>query len=174
MKKWNMSNRCIDEVSALISHQLPPEALSWSDVRIRRFITGVRPELLDDFLALAEAEILCAKDPGLLDKALAAGRENSGDRTGHAAGWAGHGGSKQSRIERDKAAWGQDADAARNDFGDERARSCIERQRYNEVSRSAAWAAGGEGPQSLFEMVLADPELNTREHLTRIVLAKFK
>jgi tRNA nucleotidyltransferase (CCA-adding enzyme) len=58
MKMWNMSNRSIDEVSTLVAHQLPPEAPSWSDARIRRFITAVHPELIDDFIALAEAEIL--------------------------------------------------------------------------------------------------------------------
>ncbi len=58
MKTWNMSNRSIHEVSTLVAHQLPPEALSWSGARIRRFITAVQPELIDDFIALAEAEVL--------------------------------------------------------------------------------------------------------------------
>jgi tRNA nucleotidyltransferase/poly(A) polymerase len=63
MKAWHMPNRCIDEVSALIAHQLQPDALSWSDARIRRFIVSVQPELLDDFLSLAEAEVLCGQYP---------------------------------------------------------------------------------------------------------------
>ncbi len=58
MKMWNMSNRSIHEVSTLVAHQLPQEALSWSGARIRRFITAVHPELIDDFIALAEAEVL--------------------------------------------------------------------------------------------------------------------
>ncbi|MGA3115279.1 MAG: CCA tRNA nucleotidyltransferase [Syntrophobacteraceae bacterium] len=58
MKMWNMSNRSIHEVSTLVAHQLPQDALSWSDARIRRFITAVHPELIDDFIALAEAEVL--------------------------------------------------------------------------------------------------------------------
>ena len=58
MKMWNMSNRSIHEVSTLVAHQLPQEALSWSDARIRRFITAVRPELINDFISLAEAEVL--------------------------------------------------------------------------------------------------------------------
>jgi tRNA nucleotidyltransferase/poly(A) polymerase len=59
MKKWNMSNRYIYEVSTLVRRRLPQEAPSWSDADIRRFLIGVRPELLDDFIALAEAEVLC-------------------------------------------------------------------------------------------------------------------
>ena len=53
-----MSNRSIHEVSTLVAQQLPPEAPSWSDAQIRRFITAVQPELIDDFIALAEAEVL--------------------------------------------------------------------------------------------------------------------
>ncbi len=56
---WNMSNFIIDEVSTLISNQLQPDARFHGAVlRIRRFITTVHPELLDDFIALAEAEHL--------------------------------------------------------------------------------------------------------------------
>lgn len=58
MKKWNMSNRQMEDVASLIEHQLPPGAVSWSDAEIRKFMAGVRPELLDDFVALAEAESL--------------------------------------------------------------------------------------------------------------------
>ena len=61
MKKWNMSNRQIEEVSTLIEHQLPPEAPGWSDMEIRRFITRVGPKLLDDFIALAEAQLLAER-----------------------------------------------------------------------------------------------------------------
>ncbi len=59
MKKWNMSNRAIAEVSTLVGHQLTREAFSWSEAGIRRFITATGPELLEDFIALAEAEFLC-------------------------------------------------------------------------------------------------------------------
>jgi len=58
MKIWHMPNRCIDEVSTIIVHQLPPDAASWSDARIRRFIAAVHPELLDDVISLAEAGVL--------------------------------------------------------------------------------------------------------------------
>lgn len=58
MKGWNMSNRQIDEVSTLVGHQLSREAFAWSDAGLRRFITEVGPELLDDFIALAVAESL--------------------------------------------------------------------------------------------------------------------
>ena len=61
MKRWNMSNRFIDEVSTLVRHQLPYEAFSWSNARLRRFITEVGPELIDDFVALAQAEVLCGE-----------------------------------------------------------------------------------------------------------------
>ncbi len=64
MKKWNMSNRVVDEVSTLVRHQLPHEAFSWRDARLRRFITSVGPELLDDFIALARAEVLCGAYAG--------------------------------------------------------------------------------------------------------------
>jgi len=55
MKKWRMSNRQIDDVSTLIEHQLPLDAPGWSDAEIRRFLSRVDNDLLDDFLALAEA-----------------------------------------------------------------------------------------------------------------------
>jgi hypothetical protein len=68
MKWWNMSNRNIDEVSSLVLHQLPLDAVSWSDTRIRRFMTTVNPALLEDFIALAEAEILSEGNPGNLEE----------------------------------------------------------------------------------------------------------
>ncbi|MCE5333734.1 MAG: hypothetical protein LLG06_04010, partial [Desulfobacteraceae bacterium] len=55
MKKWNMSNRQIEDVSALIESQLPFEADSWSAAEIRRFLSTIRGELLEDVLAFAEA-----------------------------------------------------------------------------------------------------------------------
>ena len=58
MKSWNMSNRLIDEVETIVSRRLGEEASSWSDPRLRRFITEVGRELLDDFMDLAEAEVL--------------------------------------------------------------------------------------------------------------------
>ena len=68
MRWWNMSNRSIDEVSSLVLHQLPLDAVSWSDTRIRRFMTTVNPALLEDFIALAEAEILSEGYPGNLEE----------------------------------------------------------------------------------------------------------
>jgi len=58
MKMWNMSNKSIHEVSTLVAQQLPPAAPFWKDAHIRRFIAAVQPELIDDFIALAEAEVL--------------------------------------------------------------------------------------------------------------------
>ena len=58
MKAWNMSSRQIGEVSTLVRLQLAEEAFVWGDGQIRRFITEVGPDLLDDFLALAQAELL--------------------------------------------------------------------------------------------------------------------
>ncbi len=144
MKKWNMSNRVIDEVSTLVRHQLSPEALSWSDARIRRFITVVHPELIDDFMALAEAEVLSAGCPKTPEKIQC--------------------GIDDIRLLRDRM---------RDQF-----------ERVSAFSVRELALSGGDimkildlapGPQvgkilnHLFEMVLEDPELNTREHLARIV-----
>lgn len=69
MKNWNMSNRCIEEVSSLVANRLPPDAYSWSDVRIRQFLAGVDRELIDDFFSLAEAGFLSGAEPGGGDEA---------------------------------------------------------------------------------------------------------
>ena len=58
MKKWNMSNRQIEDVITLIENQLPVDAEVLSDTEIRRFLVRFRPELLDDIIALAKAESL--------------------------------------------------------------------------------------------------------------------
>lgn len=57
LKAWNVSNRQIAEVSTLVARQISEEALSWSDAQIRRFITEVGPELLEDCIALAQAQM---------------------------------------------------------------------------------------------------------------------
>ena len=144
MKTWNMSSKCIDEVSTLVRHQLSPEALSWSDAGIRKFITVVHPELIEDFIALAEAEALSAGSPETPGKI--------------------QGGIEGIRLLRD------------------RFRVQLERVSAFSVRELALSGADimkildlAPGPQigkvlnRLFEMVLEDPELNTREHLTRIV-----
>jgi tRNA nucleotidyltransferase/poly(A) polymerase len=173
MKKWNMSNKSIDEISSLISHQLPPEAPAWSDSEIRRFITTVRPGLLDDFLALAEAEVLCAKDWGSIDKIVGARAADSQEPAGH-AGWAGSNRAKQSPID------------GISQLG---VRMRTQLETISAMSVRELALSGSDlmklldlppGPQVgkilnyLFEMVLADPELNTRKHLIRMALAKFK
>ena len=144
MKMWNMSNRSIDEVSTLVLHQLPRDAPSWSDARIRRFISVVGTELLDDFIALAEAEVLSAGNPG------------SPEET-------------QSRIE----------DVRR--LGD---RMRVQVERVSALSVRELALSGDDimkildlapGPEvgkvlnRLFDMVLEDPGINTRERLARIV-----
>jgi tRNA nucleotidyltransferase/poly(A) polymerase len=58
MKKWNMSNRQIEDVVTLIENQLPADAGLWSDTEIRRFLVRSRSELLDDFIALARVKML--------------------------------------------------------------------------------------------------------------------
>jgi tRNA nucleotidyltransferase (CCA-adding enzyme) len=58
MKGWNMSRLLIDEVSTLVGHQICEEAFAWDDARLRRFITQVGTELLEDFIALGAAESL--------------------------------------------------------------------------------------------------------------------
>jgi tRNA nucleotidyltransferase (CCA-adding enzyme) len=58
MKKWNMSNRQIEDVVTLIENQLPVNAELWSDAEIRRFLVRFRREIIDDFIALAKAESL--------------------------------------------------------------------------------------------------------------------
>ena len=142
MKKWNMSNRIIDEVSTLVSRQLPQGASSWSDVSIRRFITTVGPELLDDFIALAEAEVL------------------SGPHT-------------EAEVEAIRKL---------------RARLKTQLARTSALSVRELAISGDEvmkilnlrpGPEvgkvlrRLFDLVLEDPGLNTREQLARIVETKY-
>ncbi len=62
-KAWNMSNRWIEDLSLLIECRLPPDAVSWTDSEIRRFIARIRPELIDDFISLAQAERLASGVP---------------------------------------------------------------------------------------------------------------
>jgi tRNA nucleotidyltransferase/poly(A) polymerase len=173
MRAWNMSNRSIDDVSTLVLNQLSPQALSWSDVRIRRFIIGVRPELLDDFTALAEAEILCAGNARLSVKTPVGERIDPGLWTEH-ADWTRHDAAQQSRIEEVRQL---------------RARMQKQLERISAMSVRELALSGGDvmemldlppGPQvgkvlnQLFEMVLEDPALNTRERLTRAVETAIK
>jgi tRNA nucleotidyltransferase (CCA-adding enzyme) len=143
MKMWNMSNRSIREVSTLVAHQLPPDAPSWSDARIRRFIAAVQPELIDDLIALAEAEVLS-------------------------------GGSVEVGIE---------------EIRQLRARVKIQLERISALSVRELALGGHEimkildlppGPEvgkvlnDLFDLVQEDPDLNTRESLSRIVETNYK
>jgi tRNA nucleotidyltransferase (CCA-adding enzyme) len=77
MKKWNMSNRQIEDVSTLIENQLPVDAESWSDVEIRQYLVRFRSELLEDVIALAKAESLAEgrTDLGGIDRLHARMRE---------------------------------------------------------------------------------------------------
>jgi uncharacterized protein with von Willebrand factor type A (vWA) domain len=143
MKMWNMSNRSVHEVSTLVEHQLPPAAPSWSDARIRRFIATVHPELIDDFIALAEAEVLS-------------------------------GGYVEFGIE---------------EIRQLRARMKIQLDRISALSVRELALGGHDimkildlppGPEvgkvlnHLFDLVQEDPELNTRESLSRIVETNYK
>ncbi len=146
MKRWNMSNRSIDEVCSLVLSQLPPEAVFWSDALVRRFMAGVSPELLDDFTALAEAEVLSAGDSA------------TPEETRRAVG----------KIRRLR----------------DRMRVQIERVFASSVRELALSGDDvmkilglGPGPEvgkvlkHLFDLVLDNPGVNTRECLTRIVEA---
>jgi tRNA nucleotidyltransferase/poly(A) polymerase len=173
MKAWRMSNKSIDEVRTLVLHQLQPEALSWNDVRIRRFLAEVRPELLDDFTALAEAEILCAGHSPSLEQSASTESGGPGEWPEHAR-WAGHAEARECRIEQIRQL---------------RTRMRMELERTPALNIRELALSGKDimkilnlapGPQvgtvlnHLFERVLEDPGVNTREHLTRIVEADRK
>ncbi len=143
MKMWNMSNKSIHEVSTLVAHQLPPEAPFWKDAHIRRFIAAVQPELIDDFIALAEAEVLS-------------------------------GGYVECGIE---------------EIRQLRARMKVQIDRISALSVRELALGGHDimkildlppGPEvgkvlnHLFDLVQEDPDLNTRESLSRIVGTRYK
>ncbi len=143
MKMWNMSNRCIDEVSTLVSHQLAPDALSWSDARIRRFIAAVRPELVDDFIALAEAEVVSG---------------------GYAE--AGIEGIKRLRVRMETQMGRISALSVRElALGGDEIMKILDLPPGPKV---------GKVLKHLFDLVLKDPGLNTRERLARIVETDYK
>lgn len=140
LRLWHMSNRQIDEVAVLIEKRFPPDAESWSDARIRRFITDVGTDLLDDFTALAEAE---RRARGITDvEGIEILRRKIREQLGVIPAM---------RV-RDLALKGSDVMEA---------------------------LGLGEGPEvgrvlhSLFERVLRDPALNTRERLLEIVTAEY-
>ncbi len=143
MKMWNMSNRSIDEVSTLVLHQLPPDALSWSDARIRRFITAVHPELLDDFIALAEAEVLSG---GYAEAGIEEIRRLR-DRM-------------KTQLERISALSVRELALSGDDI-----MKILDLPPGPEV---------GKVLNHLFDLVLEDPGLNTRERLARIVETQIK
>ncbi|MGC8490939.1 MAG: CCA tRNA nucleotidyltransferase [Syntrophobacteraceae bacterium] len=58
LRAWNVSNRQTAEVSTLVARQISEDALFWSDAQIRRFITEIGRELLEDSIALAQAQML--------------------------------------------------------------------------------------------------------------------
>jgi hypothetical protein len=149
MKSWNMSNRSIAEVCSLVLHQLPPEAPSWSDSRIRRFITAVRPELIDDFIALAQAEVLSAGYPGTPEDAQSGieGIRELRDRM-------------KVQLERVSAFNVRELALSGND-----------------IMKTLGLPPGpevGKVLNRLFDLVLENPDINTRERLLRIVEAEKK
>jgi tRNA nucleotidyltransferase/poly(A) polymerase len=142
MKKWNMSKRYMDEVSTLVRRRLLPEAVSWSDAEIRRFITAAGPELLDDFAALAEAEVLSGEcvEVGIEDM------RRLGVRLKTQLG-------RISAFSVRELALGGD-----------------------EVMRISGCSPGpevGEILNQLFDLVQAEPALNTRDNLARIVETRY-
>ncbi len=58
LRAWNVSNRQAAEVSTLVARQISEEALFWSEAQMRRFITQIGRELLEDSIALAQAQML--------------------------------------------------------------------------------------------------------------------
>ncbi len=140
MKKWNMSNRQIEEVSNLVENRLPPDAVYWSDSRIRQFIARVGTELLDDFIALDGSRRMAeaAADVQGLERLRARIREQLGIISAL-------------KIE-DLAIGGRD---------------------IMEVLGVAPGPEVGRALKKLFEQVLEDPALNTREHLLEIVRRDF-
>ncbi len=141
MKGWNMSKRLINEVHTLIGHQLGEEAFGWRDARIRGFITEVGAELLDDFLALGEAEALCGgwREPGAKEQ-----MERLGARIKNQLGLI------SAFSVRELALGG------------------------NDLTRILGISPGpevGKMLKELFELVLEEPSLNTREALIRTVEA---
>ncbi len=147
MKWWNMSNRSIDEVSSLVLHQLPPEAESWGDTRIRRFMTTINPALLEDFTALAEAEILSEGYPGTAEQAQSGieGIRRLGDRM---------------RVQLKRLSASNVRELALS--GDD----------IIKILDIPPGPEVGKVLRRLFDLVLENPDINTRERLSRIVEAE--
>jgi tRNA nucleotidyltransferase (CCA-adding enzyme) len=147
MKSWNMSNRSIDEVSSLVLHQLSLEAISWSDIRIRRFLTTVNPALLEDFTALAEAEILSEGCPGTSEETQSGieGIRRLGDRM-------------RVQLERLSASSVRELALSGDDI--------------IKILDIPPGPEVGKVLKHLFDLVLENPDINTRERLSRIVEAE--
>jgi tRNA nucleotidyltransferase/poly(A) polymerase len=143
MKMWNMSNRSIHEVCTLVGHQLQPEALSWSGARIRRFITEVHPELIDDFIALAEAEVLSG---GYVEVGIEEIRQLRVRM--------------KTQIERISA-----LSVRELALGGHEIMKILDLPTGPEVGKILS---------HLFDLVQEDPDLNTRESLSRIVETNYK
>jgi tRNA nucleotidyltransferase/poly(A) polymerase len=143
MKRWNISNSIIDEVSTLIRRQIGPDALSWNGAQIRRFIVTVRPELLEDFIALAEAEQLSGGYEKVSEEEIK--RFGDGLRT------------QLGRIS---------AFSVRElALGGDEVMKILQIEPGPQVGRIL---------KHLFDAVQVDPDLNTREHLIRIVAEKYR
>ncbi len=139
MKKWNMSSRWIEDISALIENQLPPEAIDWEDAQIRRFLTRIRLDLIDDLFSLAEAE------------------------------WPTDGSGREG-IRRLRARMREQTAAISAFRVSDLALS------GNEIKELLDLPPGpqvGKVLRHLFDRVLEDPSLNTREDLIRIVKSDF-
>jgi tRNA nucleotidyltransferase/poly(A) polymerase len=145
LKGWNMSKRLIDEVTTIVGHRIGDDAFSWSDERIRGFITEVGPELLEDIIGLLEAQMVAGRCPP-----PEAGKEKL-ERF-------------RSRIKtqmglisafsvRELALGGND---------------------IVKILGIGPGPQVGKVLQALFDLVQKDPGLNTRESLSRIVEQKYK
>lgn len=62
MTRWCMSNREIREIRTLVANHLPRDAEQWDDAALRRLISSVGPELLEDLLDLAMADRFSMSD----------------------------------------------------------------------------------------------------------------
>ncbi|WP_244082272.1 CCA tRNA nucleotidyltransferase [Desulforhabdus sp. TSK] len=58
MKRWRMSRKQIQEVNLLLNNLLPPNAVRWGDVSLRRLMAEVGHERLEDLLDLSHAHLL--------------------------------------------------------------------------------------------------------------------
>ncbi|MGC9196069.1 MAG: CCA tRNA nucleotidyltransferase [Syntrophobacteraceae bacterium] len=144
LKSWNMSKRLIEEVSTIVGRRIGEEAFSWSDERIRGFITEVGPQLLEDIIYLLEAEMISrTRSPEAGMEKLERFRANVTTQLGLISAFS----------VRELALGGND---------------------IIKILGIAPGPEVGKVLKALFDLVQKDPGLNTPQGLTRIVEQKYK